>query len=108
MSTCPLASLECFEFSELWPRVRIAAHGDPDGESQFGSALGAAAVGWNWCAVQNVLEATRCGDLQFLVGVDLGEGQSCDESQHSKVCQAHPASSPRTAQLFRQVFIGFS
>ena len=39
--------------------------------------------------MQVVLGSIRTGDVQFPVGADFGEGQSGDESPHSKICQAH-------------------
>ena len=52
------------------------------------AALGAIEVEWSRCAVQDVFGSIRIGDLKFPLGAYFGEGQSGDESPHSKVCQA--------------------
>ncbi len=49
------------------------------------AALRVVAAGRSRCAVQDALGSIGTGDLRFSVGVDLGEGQSGDESPHSKV-----------------------
>ena len=43
--------------------------------------------------MQDVLGSTRTGDAKFPVGVDFGEGQSGDESPHSKIYQIHTEAS---------------
>ena len=53
------------------------------------AALRVIAVGWSRCAMQDVLGSIRTGDVRFSVGVDFGEGQSGDESPHSKIYQVH-------------------
>ncbi len=67
---------------------RPTAHGNRSVKTKL-AALKVIAVGWSRCAMQDVLELTRTGDVRFSVGVDFGEGQSGDESPHSKIYQLH-------------------
>ncbi len=54
------------------------------GEIQVSSTLGDLLVR-SCIAVQAVLASFRSGNIKFPVDVDFGEGQSGDESPHSKV-----------------------
>ncbi len=50
--------------------------------------FGVIVVEWSQNALQDVFGSIRCSDLKFSDGVDSVEGQSGDESPHSKICQA--------------------